>query len=289
MNALKHQLKVGLGAAAAVAFPGLAREVAEGRRNQNGALMKRLMTYSRVHRAARARDTARVETALQQFWAGSDGDRFHSSYRDARYRQFLEHHAEICEHMREMIDAAPGQYTRVVEVGCGDGHVLCYAAGRLDRISEFVGIDLNARAIEDARQGVECPRTRFVVGDALAWLEDEPKSGTVVVTAGGVLEYFSVDRVQALFGGLAANGPAALALIEPLDPDHDIARDTASRIFGRENSFSHAYPALLSQAGFETLWSREIREGGIRWLLILAERGPSGEATVTTPRDEAHE
>ena len=247
------------------------RTVRVGRETATMDFVRSLITQSNVRRAAFVRDHAGVEQALQRFWEGSDGNRFHSRHRRARYRHFLEHHADICEVLRSTMRAAPERYHRVVELGCGDGHVLCYAAGRLPEIAEFVGVDLNAQAVEEAGRAVTARTISFARGDALDWVAGHPCPGTVALTAGGVLEYSSEAKVAALFEALAAVTPAALALVEPLDPGHDIEAEPRSRIFGRQRSFSHAYPALLEAAGFRITWSREMSEGTSRWILILAE------------------
>ncbi|MEM6825246.1 MAG: class I SAM-dependent methyltransferase [Pseudomonadota bacterium] len=233
--------------------------------------LRSLVSYSNVRRAALIRDHAGVESALQRFWEGASGDRYHSRHRRARYRHFLEHHAELCEVLRASVRADPGRYQRLVELGCGDGHVLCYAAGRLPELKGFIGIDLNARAIDEASRAIDANSLRFLKDNAFTWLSRHAEPGTVALTAGGMLEYACQETVVEFLQTLSQAHPSALAIIEPLDPAHDIEGDPDSRLFGRHTSFSHAYPALVSAAGFRITWSRETEEGGIRWLLLLAE------------------
>lgn len=272
MDVLKHELKLRIGSLAGAALPTLSREVQEGRHTDRGVFLKRLITYSHVHRAAKAQDTEKVQAALSSYWRGEDGNRFHDRHRDTRFRHFLEHHAVICERLRELLGEHPDSFSRLVEIGCGDGQVLFYAAGRLPHLTRCVGVDINRNVVNN----IEMPagtdaRVAFEEGDALTWLIESPMNGTILMTYGGVLEYLSPVSVARLFSIVGQRRPAAIAMVEPLDPNHDIAANASSRIFGRENSFSHAYPTLLKGAGFSIAWQDEMTVDGVRWLLVLAQ------------------
>lgn len=58
------------------------------------------------------------------------------------------------------------------------------------------------------------------------------------------MEYFSFETLTKVFCQLAKPHPAAVALVEPVDPDHDLLNDPASYAFGQENSFSHNHESL---------------------------------------------
>ena len=270
MGGLRHIAKISLGIAAEAALPWLPRQVAGQDSAGGAALLRRLALYSMTHRAASRRQPDRLEAALQSFWAGDQGNRFHSRHSDERRAHFLTHHAEIVHRLADHVAERPGRYRQVVEMGCGDGHALAYAAEHLPAGLQYVGLDINASAIAEASARYTKPGVEFQKANAAEWIAADPRPGTILLTAGGVLEYFSEARVSALFHTLAVSGDAAAALIEPLDPAHDIAADPASRSFGREQSFSHPYPTLLGRAGLDEIWSRELHEGGTRWLLVIA-------------------
>jgi O-methyltransferase involved in polyketide biosynthesis len=135
-----------------------------------------------------------------------------------------------------------------------------------------VGLDLNdvALARACARLGPQA-RARFVQADGAQWIAANRAPGTVLLTNGGVLEYFAPESVDGILAALAATGPSAVVLIEPLDPAHDLATMPDSRIFGREDSFSHNYPVRLARAGFRIVRQEEVQTPPIRWLIVVAE------------------
>lgn len=166
--------------------------------------------------------------------------------------------------------AAETPLGRLVEIGCGDGRVLDHLAGRLAGVGEFVGLDLNGPIIaEDRVRYADRPRLRFESGDALEWLQANAAPGTILMTYGGVLEYFAPDRLRELFALLPR--PALLALVEPLSPGYDEAREPASRADSVECSFSHPYRRLVQEAGYVLLFERRV-ELEHRWILLLARR-----------------
>jgi trans-aconitate methyltransferase len=157
-----------------------------------------------------------------------------------------------------------------VEIGCGDGNALTYCAERLPSLSEVIGLDINAAVI--ARNSAEQPaggRLSFARAEARDWLIANPKPGTVVLSNGGVLEYFSRDNLDQLFQALAQSPPAAIVLIEPVAPAHDLATQPDSFAFGHENSFSHNHAHRLRQAGFDVAFAQEMQISDVRWMLMI--------------------
>lgn len=269
MNRAKDALKVLVGRAAEFALPGLAQEIDDNRNPDRAAAVKRAIVRARLFDAQSKGDAASIEGALAAFWKGQSGDRFHDHHQDARFQLFRDHHAIIVDALAKVI--AEGGFMRLVEIGCGDGGVLAYCAERLPQIREAVGLDINeavvARAAANHRQAGR--PLSFVHSDAETWLAAHPQPGTVLFSNGGVLEYFSQASFDNLLQTLGRAAPAAIALVEPVAPDHDLASQTESFAHGWENSFSHNHRRRLSQAGFTVAYEQELVTPSVRWMLMI--------------------
>ena len=102
-----------------------------------------------------------------------------------------------------------------------------------------------------------------------------PLPGTVVFSNGGVLEYFSPANLERLFSTVAISSPAAIVLVEPAAPNHDLENQPESLVFGQEYSFSHNYRRRLIEAGFDVVFEQETR----LWLpkpMMIGIARPSG-------------
>lgn len=272
MSRAKDALKILVGRAAGFALPGLAQEIDENRNPERAAALKRAILRARLFDAQSKGDVAAIEAALAAFWKGQSGDRFHDHHQDLRFQLFRDQHAIIVDALAEAI--SDGGFTRLVEIGCGDGGVLAYCAEHLPQISDAVGLDINAavvaRAAADHRQAGR-PLT-FVHADAESWLAAHPRPGTVMLSNGGVLEYLSQSSFDSLLQTLGRTAPAAIALVEPVAPHHDLASQTESFVHGWENSFSHNHRWRLSQAGFDVVYEKELVTPSVRWMLMIGVR-----------------
>ena len=92
--------------------------------------------------------------------------------------------------------------------------------------------------------------------------------GTTILSNGGVLEYLSPDSLDALLRSVSEHPPAAIVLIEPVDPIQDLTTETGSHTFGYEFSFSHNHRSRLERVGFKVTYSKEINHGKVRWMMI---------------------
>jgi len=255
MGRASDALKLIVGRAAEAAFPRLGREIDEGRNNARAARLKRAIVYARLRRAQALGDAAAVEAALSAFWKGAAGDRFFSRHAEDRFNMFRDHHADVVEALAATLEASDGRFSRLVEIGSGEGAVLAYCAERLPGITQAIGLDINAAVVADAAaRHPPGGKLSFVNTDARDWLAANPQAGTVLLSNGGVLEYFSQDAFDRLLQALAAAPPAAIVLVEPVAPGHDLDSQMESFTFGRENSFSHNHRHRLEQAGFEVVF-----------------------------------
>jgi SAM-dependent methyltransferase len=264
---LRDTLRRAVGHAADRLLPQVAREVDTGANPNRLPRIKSAILDARMHRAMRAGRPAEVQAALAAVWRGPFGNRFHVSNNEARLQLTMEEHGAAIAELRALL--SDGRYGRLVEIGCGDALVLEHVMKTAPEAVRAVGLDLNGVALDRARARLGSgSRADFVQADGAAWLAANAQPGTVLFTNGGVFEYVAPETLAAMLADLAAAPPAAVVMIEPLDPAHDLGTMPASRIFGRENSFSHNYPALLARAGFRIALNAEVRGGGIRWIMV---------------------
>lgn len=274
MGQLKQALKYAIGRGAEILVPSLGREIDENRNSDRASSLKRAIVYARLKQAKSVGDEGRVEHALAAFWKGKTGDRFHENHNAHRFELFLSQHAGIIQELARQIDETDASFVRLVEIGCGDGQVLDYCAKQLPTIESFVGLDINAAVIDrTAKAHAENNRLSFVEAEAGAWLNANPMAGTILLSNGGVLEYLTQENVDGLLGALVSHSPAAVVLVEPVAPEHDLKTQQDSFVFGYENSFSHNHRTRLEQAGLNVMQEQELQLNGVRWMLMIAMAG----------------
>ena len=215
---------------------------------------------------------------LSQYW-GHEATNFHEGWKDRFERLFLKHDVQVIDELEAVI-ASYDEADRPIalyEIGCGGGQVLNYLCGRLKGVEKFVGIDLGEDQITSNMQTYDDPKIAFHTADAVDWIPANAAPKSVVLTNGGVLEYFLREEVEALFASVGNDlKPATIVLIETIGSNHDLEASDDSFIYGRELSFSHNYPALLRKAGFEIRHQSERagqqEDGGGRWLRVVATK-----------------
>ena len=248
------------------------RDLDQDRHSGRFLKLKRWILYARTARARARGDAGALQKSLFQFWRTDTADTYFDKYLDRHEKWFLGPHHEIVDQLAAL--ARGGSYTRLIEVGCGNGRVLEHCAAVMPEVPEFIGVDINPTIIErDRVDYAQNPRLQFMAADASSWLEKTAQPGTILLTYGGVMEYFSASTLVTMFKTLARKGPAAVALVEPVDPAHDLSRNPASHAFGQENSFSHNHEALLREAGYRVIFRKTLRLGGASWVMLLATVG----------------
>jgi SAM-dependent methyltransferase len=271
METLRSIGKTVLGSLIALVRPDLARSLGTGQSVATGKHLraKRLILHARLERARWRGDHAAVRQSLAGFWQNETADFFYSGFRHRFEQSFLGPHQVIVDQLVALNDACP--FSTLVEVGCGDGRVLAHCANRLPNLQRLTGLDINPKIIEtNIRTWATEPRLSFAQADAARWLADAQTDGMILLSYGGVMEYFNEADLKAIYTRLGRNRRVAVAMVEPLAPHHDLTTQNRSFVFGQENSFSHNYAHLLKQAGFKIIFTQEQREGDIRWLLLLA-------------------
>ena len=250
-------------------FSGITEQIACGETAPQGKLGS-LISSRLIQKAAAEGDHEALRRHLAHYWTGCEGDSFYSNFDDRFEKWFLGGHYPVFAELTRLVSENPGKYSRVVEVGCGDGRVLHHLSEQLDGIEEFVGIDINEGIIGRNRDFYDSDKLKFVAGDATEWIGREAGEGTILATYGGVMEYFLENELADLYETLKEKAPVAVVMVEPLYDDFDLEREEASRSSGGEHSFSHNYPLLLRRAGFEIAYEEE-PEMEFRWLTLMAE------------------
>jgi len=265
----KRWLKIRLGRTAELFRPDLARAVAAAEPQAMASRLGQCVSAAQMHRAASTGDWGGLRSKLAGYWRGAEGDQFYSAYPERYDAWFLGPHYPVVD---AMVSAAEtGEFSRLIEIGCGDGRVLQHVAGRLPSLERVTGLDINTGII--ARNGaayVDDARLSFEAADGHPWLLRASLPGSIVMAYGGVFEYFTHDDLTAVFGHLAAQlAPSMLVLTEPVADDFDVATEIHSRPHGIEFSFSHPYRRLLEAAGFTVVFEQETRIDH-RWIMIVA-------------------
>lgn len=269
MALARKTLKLWVGSVVEVLAPWIRRDLDTGNHSGRSVKLKRWILYARTARARARGDAGALQGSLFQFWRADTADAYFDRYLDRYQKWFLGPHHEIVDRLAEL--ARSGEYSRLIEVGCGAGRVLEHCAATMPEMQSFIGVDINPVIVaRNKMEFAQNPRLQFLAADASVWLQDASQPGTILLTYGGVMEYFSAETLSAMFGTLAQHRPAAVALVEPVDPDHDLAQDAASHAFGQENSFSHNHEKLLQAAGYTVVFRKALQLGGVSWVMLLA-------------------
>jgi len=206
-----------------------------------------------------------VVRSHHDYWAGDLAVAHHRGLQRRFASAFLGRHYPVIEALDRAL--ATGRYEAFCEIGCGSGLVTDYVAKRWPSLRKVIGLDLSEEQVALNRKHYANPRLHFVAADASEWIPKNAEPGTVFFTYDGVLEYFPEETLLALLRALALRGPVCFAIVEPISADYDLDRETKSRLFGGEMTFSHNYPKLFAEAGFSIRWRQEIPAG--RYLMMV--------------------
>jgi len=272
---LPKRLKLRGGKLLARLFPRRAAKIDRNPFDQALGRLDRLIRNGLYARAFETGDFRRLRHFLSHYWT-TEARRFHQGWSHRFEEMFLKHDVEVIAHLEELMDGdAKGvRFSCLYEIGCGGGQVLDYLRQRLKKIPSFVGIDIGEDQIASNEETYDDPSISFRAADAVKWLPQNASQNCIMLTNGGVLEYFLKEEVELIFSHVATLAPAAIALIETIGSNHDLENQPSSYVYARELAFSHNYPELLRNAGFEILHQSEragnVSDGGGRWVRILA-------------------
>ncbi len=268
----KKRRKLLLGSMMVKLFAGRSKKLESNAVKKSWGAFDRMLRNGLLAEAYWAGDHAKQRALFSHYWAQEADDVAHV-WQDRFEREFLGHNVVIIDALEEVMQGK--DFDRLYEIGCGHGQVLEYLVGRLSSIEEFVGIDISEEQIKKNKGHFNNPKMAFHAADATQWVLANAKVQSIFLTNGGVFEYFLQSELQTLFKHIAENlSPAVIGVVETLGSDHNLETEKESLIYGRELAFSHNYPHLLREAGFEIVHHSEQTgaktHGGGRWIRVLA-------------------
>lgn len=253
-----QSLKDAVGAAVSTIFQERADELFQSPTNSpTGFRDKAIMAWLK-RRALKEDSTDFFERLHLDFWSAEGGSEY-SSNCDHRFNDlFLKRQAEDFEALKETWSQF--NLKQIVEFGCNSGLLLQYLTTNLEGVLSSTGIDINQTQIEANQSSSRFDsRIDFRCEDAAKWINENGLPATLFVTNGGVLEYFSRQRLDSMLSHISNDiKPAIFFASEPVAADHDWDATTESVPFGEELSFSHNYRDLFESNGFEVVHSRAV-------------------------------
>ncbi|MDF1739132.1 MAG: methyltransferase domain-containing protein [Verrucomicrobiales bacterium] len=257
-------------------LPGKRTEVENAPFANDGNILNRLIRNGLYAKAFKQKDHLRLRNYFSHYW-GKEAAAFHEGWNDRFERMFLEEDVSVINDLEKLISERDAEepFRHLYEIGCGGGQVLTYMHDRFADFTSLTGIDLGEEQIRNNRKTSKAEPITFEAADANKWIPENAKPNSVILTNGGVFEYFLQTELEALFTFAAANlGPVAICLVETIATDHDLDNEADSLVYGREMAFSHNYPHLLRAAGFSIVSCTEragfVEDGGGRWIRVLA-------------------
>lgn len=264
--------KVALGSLLAAALPRRVSSINDGTFNGPLSRVDQLIVAALVDRANRRGESLDRYAYLHRFmWEGDNATDYHASVEDYFTSCFLPNQAVVIDELEKDLATQPsGRFNTVCEIGTGCGLALDHLSHRLTKhgVSQFIGLDLSAAQV--AVNAKRFPDCRFTAADACAWIPDHAGPGWIFFCSGGVLEYLPEAVLATLFRKTRAFTPMRWVIVEPIEGGFDPSRETTSRPFGWEQTWSHNYPHLLRQAGLEVLYTHDVVVNDVRWQLVLA-------------------
>lgn len=269
MRILKKRAKILAGQLGEKLFPSVVNEINTGTHSGKDLRLKRAILYARSHRAKKLGNEEVMENTLHQFWKTDTANDYYNRYGERFQDWFLGPHQALIDRIDDY--SQRNNIEQMIEVGCGDGRVLDHCATRLTGIKKFIGLDINPMIINENKQRYAASKNMdFVSANAQEWVPRNTGPGSLLFTYGGVLEYFSQNGLNKLFERHTRQHGSVIALVEPLDPSHDLENDPDSHIFGLENSFSHNYRRILDKFNYNIRFEEEQRVGSVRWIMMMA-------------------
>lgn len=220
----------------------------------NLSFKDRLMRFALLEKAKKQKDFETLSNFHEDFWTNKGEQYFNTRPDNLLESFFIPKCSFIMDLLEEQFKNEDGKYNTLVEIGTGEGIVLDYLSDRFPEINRFIGIDLSVSRIEANKKIFKKnDKLEFVVSDAVDWFKKNGHDHMIVITSGGVLEYFTQSRLQGFFNELNNIKKIIFIAIEPIGVHHDFLKNPNSEIYGNENSFSHNYEKLFKDAGFN-IW-----------------------------------
>ncbi|WP_324024160.1 class I SAM-dependent methyltransferase [Maribacter sp. BPC-D8] len=226
------------------------------------SLSERFMRSALLKNAEKNQDFNMLAEYHENFWKET-GRKYFSEKENVLKDFFLPNCLPVFEKLHDILKDTHKEFHTMVEIGTGNGDVLDYLSSKFPQIERFVGIDLSVEQINfNQKLYDENIKIEFVAADGFEWIKENGTNNMIIFTSGGVLEYFSEQRLQKFFSYLNELGFSIFIAIEPIGANIDFTKNPNSQPYGVERSFSHDYLRLFKNAGF-SLWHESKAPGKI--------------------------
>ena len=256
---LKQACKCFLGQAISVASPQRTRELLAFPVSKPAGLRDKVVMAHLKREAIRENRDDFFERLHKDFWSGQGGADF-SDNCDHRFQDlFLTQQATDFNQLLTIWRENPRE--RIVEFGCNSGLLLNHLTTHLDQVQSSIGIEINSDQVRRNQQSDKFdPRVNFLHADGGQWLLKHGHANTLFVSNGGVLEYFTRERLDEMLTHISSQlKPATFFSVEPIAADHDWNKSNDSVPFGDELSFSHNYTHVFESNGFQIKHQRAVQ------------------------------
>ena len=195
-------------------------------------------------------DPKKLETLHKRFWREQRPQDWFDATSDRLNRIYIPTFELLVQETH--LDLISNQIETIVEFGAGNGDWLAYLKSKWNGPKRFLGIDLANEQIAINRQ--RHADLEFQASDLTEWVSENKSRRSLFLTNCGVLEYLSEATLHQLLKTIRSNHLESMVLfVEPIAADFDLELETSSRLHGSEFSFSHNYPNMLKNTGFEIL------------------------------------
>ncbi|HZC35138.1 MAG TPA: class I SAM-dependent methyltransferase [Chthoniobacterales bacterium] len=208
----------------------------------------------------------------QKIWRSPDALRYYSRLENWFKDVFLKQQIEFVSEVQKVAKA--GRFQSLCDIGCGMGWLTNYLADHLIGIERFIGLDLNEHQIARNRNLYSNPKLSFVATEAVAWINQQARPGWFFFTYESLIYVPQLELEQLLSKIAKTLAPAAFAIMEVIDKNHDLAKEEPSRPFDSALHLSHNYPELFKRAGYTIQYQAERTEpADARWIWLIATAG----------------
>ncbi|GAB11444.1 trans-aconitate 2-methyltransferase [Gordonia araii NBRC 100433] len=144
------------------------------------------------------------------------------------YLAFADHRTRPFVELTSAVDRGPDDVARLVDLGCGPGHLTSLLRRRWPR-AEILALDSSPEMIARARSGNDDDRVRYEVADVTTWIPPEPPD---LIVSNAMFQWVDdqwavLDR---LIRHLSPAGVLALSVPNNADqPSHRLLYDLADR------------------------------------------------------------
>lgn len=257
---LYHFLASTLGNLLIVLRPKKAKEMSANRitlihkNKKNMTLSEILMRAALVKKLEPIEDYETIQEKNREFWVNNSAAELFKETEDGFEKDFLPNCTFIFKLLKEQLAKSSEKYLTIVEIGTGNGDVLNWMSLEFTEVKRLIGLDLSKHQIEMNQEKFKMnEKLEFIAADAFEWIPKNCTGNTIFVSSRGVLEYFLESSLLKMLKNISQLENIFFVAIEPNGGNHDFETTPNSQLYGNEPSFSHNYPLLFKNAGFD-IW-----------------------------------